>query len=89
MQDMLNLVVSLSNITNRLRNGVKNIGAGAAFKSKHKTLGPVTCLEYLGIILDSEKMKARFPTVKVERICDFIHKLLNKSSYTKRELLQT
>jgi len=56
--------------------------------AKHKTLGPVTCLEYLGIILDSEKMEARLPTVKVERICDFIHKLLNKSSCTKRELLQ-
>jgi hypothetical protein len=50
-------------------------------------LGPVTCLEYLGIILDSEKMEARLPTVKVERICGFIHKLFNKSSCTKRELL--
>ena len=50
-------------------------------------MGPVTCLEYLGIILDSEKMEARLPTVKVERICGFIHKLLNKSSCTKRELL--
>lgn len=56
--------------------------------AKHKTLGPVTCLEYLGIILDSGKMEARLPAVKVERICDFILKLLNKSSCTKRELLQ-
>ena len=29
--------------------------------AKHKTLGPVTCLEYLGIILDSKKWKLDFP----------------------------
>ncbi|CAG2196502.1 unnamed protein product [Mytilus edulis] len=34
----------------------------------HKTVGPVTCLEYLGIILDSEKMEARLPQEKVDRI---------------------
>jgi hypothetical protein len=56
--------------------------------AKQKTLGPVTFLEYLGIILDSEKMEARLPTVKVESICDFIHKLMNKSSCSNRELLQ-
>ena len=67
--------------------------------AKHKTFGPVTCLENLGIILDSVRMEARLPTVKVEWICDFIHKLLNKSTCTnkgnnkitelrKRELLQ-
>ena len=33
-------------------------------------------------------MEARLPTVMVEGICDFIYKLLNKSSCTKRELLQ-
>ena len=56
--------------------------------ARHKTLGPVTCLEYLGVILDSEKMEARLPTVKVERICKFIKHILTKSSCTKRELLQ-
>ncbi|VDI46851.1 Hypothetical predicted protein [Mytilus galloprovincialis] len=34
----------------------------------HKTVGLVTCLEYLGIILDSEKMEARLPQEKVDRI---------------------
>jgi hypothetical protein len=29
--------------------------------ANHKTLGPVTCLEYLGIILDSKKWKLDFP----------------------------
>ena len=54
----------------------------------HKTVGPVTCLEYLGIILDTEKMEARLPQEKIERICTFISKLYKKSSCTKRELLQ-
>ncbi|VDI45709.1 Hypothetical predicted protein [Mytilus galloprovincialis] len=36
--------------------------------ASHKTIGPVKCLEYLGIILDTEKMEARLPTNKVERI---------------------
>ena len=34
----------------------------------HKTEGPTTCLEYLGIILDSELSEARLPTNKVDRI---------------------
>ena len=54
----------------------------------NKTMGPLTCLEYLGIILDTEKLEARLPQEKVERICEFIRSILNKSSCTKRELLQ-
>jgi hypothetical protein len=38
----------------------------------HKTVGPVTCLEYLGIILDTVKFEARLPMDKVNRICEFI-----------------
>ena len=34
----------------------------------NKTIGPVTELEYLGIIIDSIKMEARLPKNKVERI---------------------
>ena len=56
--------------------------------AQHKTLGPVTCLEYLGIILDTEKFEARLPNDKVNRICEFIKRVLIKSSCTKRELLQ-
>ena len=33
---------------------------------------PLVVIEYLGIILDTEKMEARFPQEKVIRICDFI-----------------
>ena len=34
----------------------------------NKTVGPTTCLEYLGIILDTEAMEARLPLVIVQRI---------------------
>lgn len=56
--------------------------------SMNKTIGPCTCLEYLGIILDSEKMEARLPHDKISRIKSFIRMLLNKRSCTKLELLQ-
>ena len=54
----------------------------------HKTVGPVMCHEYLGIILDTQKMEARLPQEKTDRICDFIFKLHKRSSCTKREILQ-
>ena len=54
----------------------------------HKTIGPVHCLEYLGIVLDSQNMEARLPRDKVVRICNFISFLCNKKKCTKRELLQ-
>lgn len=56
--------------------------------SFNKTVGPCTCLEYLGVILDSQNMEARLPSDKILRIKNFIIKLLNKRSCTKRELLQ-
>jgi hypothetical protein len=56
--------------------------------SVKKTVGPTFSLEYLGIILDSEKMEARLPTEKRERICNFITEFLKRSTVTKRELLQ-
>ena len=56
--------------------------------SENKLAGPCTCLEYLGIILDSDKMQCRLPADKVERIMNFIKELLSKRSCTKRELLQ-
>lgn len=56
--------------------------------SVKKTVGPTTCLEYLGIILDSQKMEARLPADKVQRICDCIKDLEQKTVCTKRQLLQ-
>ena len=56
--------------------------------SEKKLEGPCTCLEYLGVILDSDKMQCRLPLGKIERILNFIKELLSKRSCTKRELLQ-
>lgn len=53
-----------------------------------KLVGPTTILEYLGVILDSEKMQARLPMDKVHRICQFIQVLLTGKHCTKRTLLQ-
>ena len=55
--------------------------------ASHKTVGPTHCLEYLGIILDSDKMEARLPTDKIKRICEIIQSFLNRKSCTKRQLL--
>ena len=40
--------------------------------SPHKTVGATTCLEYLGIILDSTSLEARFPVNKI--LVSFLHK---------------
>ena len=53
----------------------------------HKTVGPDTCLEYLGIVLDTKNMEARLPENKVLRICDFFNSFKDKKSCTKRQLL--
>lgn len=56
--------------------------------SVNKTIGPCTCLEYLGVTLDSVNMEARLPANKILRIKTFIQELLRKRSCTKQELLQ-
>ena len=56
--------------------------------ASHKTEGtPTTCLAYLGIILDSNKLEACLPLNKVERINEILLSFLDKKSCTKRELL--
>ena len=55
--------------------------------ASHKTIGPTTCLEYLGIILDSTSLEARLPVNKVHRINNILVSFLDKKSCTKRELL--
>jgi len=56
--------------------------------AKHKTCGPDTVIEYLGIILDSIKMEARLPNGKLNRITQILTEFENRQSCTKRELLQ-
>lgn len=53
----------------------------------HKTAGPASTLEYLGIILDSEHMEARLPADKLCRISQIIATTKVRKSVTKRELL--
>ena len=48
--------------------------------STNKTVGPSTCLQYLGVILDSVKMEASLQADKILRIKTFIQELLNKRS---------
>ena len=55
--------------------------------SAKKTVGPTECLEYLGIILDIEKMEAKLPQDKLARICEMLMSFKSKKSCTKKELL--
>ena len=51
-------------------------------------MGPLTCIKYLIIILDTDKLEARLLQEKVDIIFNFINKVLQQLSCTKRELLQ-
>ena len=55
--------------------------------NQNKTVGPSTCLEYLGITLDSLKQEARLPAEKVARISDILREVSKQSYCSKRELL--
>lgn len=53
----------------------------------HKTVGPTHVLEYLGVILDTEKMEARLPADKLERLQTLLQTFLNRRTCTKREAM--
>lgn len=52
-----------------------------------KKVGPTTCLEYLGILLDSAALEARLPQDKLKDIHDALYTWSNRSSCSKRDLL--
>ena len=52
-----------------------------------KVGGPAMVLDFLGIVLDTERMEARLPKDKLERIQLAIQEWLHKRSATKREIL--
>lgn len=56
--------------------------------AESKTCGPVTRIEYLGLILDTETMQMELPNEKLRRIRAIISKFLNRISVKKIELLQ-
>lgn len=52
-----------------------------------KVEGPSTCLEFLGILLDSCRMEARLPNEKLFRIRHTVRDWLGKKNATKRQIL--
>ena len=50
----------------------------------HKTPGPTVQLQYLGIILDTERMEARLPDDKLSRIITVLDMFKNKHNISKR-----
>lgn len=53
----------------------------------HKTCGPATSLEYVGLWVDTEAMQCRLPMDKLERITSLVKQFLGKKKCTKRQLL--
>ncbi|MGL4283697.1 MAG: hypothetical protein ACRCSI_08810, partial [Eubacterium aggregans] len=54
---------------------------------EEKTVGPCTSIEFLGIILDSQKFQASLPKEKIDRTILVASTLLTASSCSKREVL--
>lgn len=52
-----------------------------------KTEGPSTCLQYLGIELDTLAMEARLPKEKMERIKGLLQHFMSLKACTKKQLL--
>ena len=50
-------------------------------------MGPTMVLDFLGIVLDTERMEAHLPKDKLERIQTTLQEWLHRKSATKREIL--
>ena len=61
----------------------RNLGIPVAI---NKTQGPDTVLEFMGIVLDSQKMEARLPADKVERIQTSLASFQRRKFCTLKEL---
>ena len=55
--------------------------------AEDKREGPTTCLEYLGILLDSSSLEARLPPDKLQDLHHSLQTWSTRSSCSKRELL--
>ena len=62
---------------------LKNLGIPI---SKHKTEGPSTVLQFLGILLDSVRMEARLPEDKVQRLRSDLSHWSTRKSATLQEI---
>lgn len=56
--------------------------------SEKKTIGPTCELKYFGINLDFDKMQARLPREKIDRIFLFILQISSQKSCTRKDLEQ-
>ena len=54
--------------------------------AEHKTEGPYTCLDFLGIRIDTHAFELRLPPEKLARLCDLIRAWSGKRTCTRREL---
>ena len=61
----------------------RNLGIPVA---PHKTQGPSTTLEFMGIVLDSDRMEARLLPDKVQRLTSCFTECKGRRSYTLKEL---
>ena len=61
----------------------KNLGIPIA---PHKTQGPSTTLEFIVIVLDSDRMEARLPSDKVQRLTSCFTEFKGRRSCTLKEL---
>ena len=52
-----------------------------------KSLGPVTCIPFLGLELDSVKLQIRLPQEKLDRLLDLLAAWRGRKACRKRELL--
>ena len=62
----------------------KNLGIPTA---PHKTQGPSTTLEFMGIVLDSDRMEARLPPDKVQGLTSCFTEFKGRRSCTLKELV--
>ena len=65
-------------------NTCKDLGVPLA---QEKVVGPTTCLNFLVITLDSERIEIRLPEDKFKRIRAEVSSWLQKKSATKRQIL--
>ena len=88
LDDFLILGPPQSNICNHnlatLKHLCHRLGVPLALE---KVEGPTTSLPFLGIVLDSEHLKARLPEDKLVRIQRLLVRWLDKKKATKREIL--
>ena len=63
----------------------RTLGTGVPI-AEHKTEGPSLIIEFLGIIIDSQKMEARLPSDKLDRLFGDLNSWHTKKSATLQEL---